>query len=141
VIEPHRSDQHRSRLRVALIGCTGLLGDIITKAVDDEPSIDVVSQIDASALANPPAQHIDADLILWHNADEDEVSRWLRAGHTVPRVLATVGDGRSASLWELKPHRTELGAVSPGVLIDTIRATISQPIPNPTAQERSWPKN
>ena len=141
MIVPHRGDQHRSRVRVALIGCTGLLGDIISKAVADDPSIEVVTQIDASALATPSAEHIDADLIVWHNADEAEVSRWMRAGHNVPRVLATVADGRGASLWELKPHRTELGAVSPGVLIDTIHASVSLPIPNPTAQEGSWPKN
>ncbi len=138
----HNSDDESpARVRVVLIGCTGLLGDIISKAIHRAPSIDVVTEIDDSALSSADAQHIDADLILWHNADEAEVSRWMGAGHAVPRVLATVADGRDASLWQLKPHRTELGAVSPSVLVDTIRAGAGPSLPHTAAQEPQWPNN
>lgn len=130
-----------SHVRVALVGCSGLLGDIIRKAVQEDPSIDVVAHLDATALSGGAADRIDADLVLWHNADEGQISGWLSAAHASPRVLATVADGRGASLWELRPHRTELGAVSPTVLVETIRAGVSQPVPHPTSQERPWPKN
>jgi hypothetical protein len=36
-------------------------------------------------------------------------------------VLATLGDGRTASLWQLTPQRTDLGALSPAVLVEAIR--------------------
>lgn len=115
-----------SHVRVALVGCTGLLGDIISKAVQEDPSIEVVAHLTATALSGAAAaDRIEADLVLWHNADEDQISGWLGAAHAAPRVLATVADGRGASLWELRPYRTELGAVSPAVLVDTIRAGAS----------------
>ena len=100
-----------------------------------------MTEIDDSTLTGAVAERIDADLILWHNANEAEVSRLMGTGHTVPRVLATVADGRDASLWQLKPHRTELGAVSPSVLVDTIRAGISPSVHPSAIQESPWPNN
>jgi hypothetical protein len=109
------------RVRVALIGCSGLLGDIIGKAIGADPLIEVVARIDPITVGN---QTIDADLVLWHNADEAQVASWLRDVHGTPRVLATVGDGRAAALWELAPHRTELGEQSPAVLVQTIHSAL-----------------
>jgi hypothetical protein len=126
-------DGPAARVRVALVGCTGLLGDIISKAVAEDPSIDVVARIDAPGPAVDRA--VEADLVLWNNADEAEVSRWLSDVHAAPRVLATVGDGRDAALWELAPHRTELGELSPAGLVETIRAAIPHPPGRPDSQE------
>lgn len=121
-----------ARVRVALVGCTGLLGDIISKAVTEDPSIDVVARIDAPTLAD---RSVAADLLVWNNADEAEVSRWLSDVHAAPRVLATVGDGRDAALWELAPQRTELGELSPAALVETIRSAIPRSVEPPDSQE------
>ena len=110
-----------TQVRVALIGCTGLLGDIIGETLAGQPDVDVVADLE------PPARdqalpELDADLFLWNNADESRVASWLDrlARGSVPRVLTTMGDGREASLWELVPRRTELGSLSPGTLVETI---------------------
>jgi hypothetical protein len=109
-------------VRVALIGYSGLLGSIIGDALAAEPDLDVVADLDPPS-AGEALPDVDADLVLWNNADETRVAHWLGdlSGQCGPRVLATLGDGRDASLWELTPHRTDLGALSPGTLVETIR--------------------
>ena len=108
-------------VRVALIGCTGLLGDVISETLAGQPEVDVVAEL-APPAGDQALPELDADLVLWNNADESRVAGWLDrlAQGTGPRVLATVGDGRQASLWELVPRRTELGALSPSTLVETV---------------------
>ncbi len=106
------------RVRVVLIGWTGLLGDIIDRAVAAEPQLEVVgdyatSDLDAAA---------SADLVVWNNAQEDDVASWLLSLSRRPRVLATLGDGRDAALWELTPRRTRLGQLSPTALVQAMQA-------------------
>jgi hypothetical protein len=107
------------RVRVALVGCSGLLGDIIGRTVAEQSGIEVVGDFPAGTVPSPD----EADLVVWNDADEGQVAAWLLAVRREPRVLATVGDGREAVLWELTPHRTLLGALSPTALIDAISET------------------
>lgn len=109
------------RLRVALVGCTGLLGDIIERTVAEQSGIEVVGDFPAGAV---PAAH-SADLVVWNDPDEGEVAAWLLAVRREPRVLAAVGDGREAALWELTPHRTLLGELSRTTLVHAISETAS----------------
>lgn len=133
-----RTDESPASVRVALVGCRGLLGDIIRQAISAAPSIDVVAEIGGLAELS---DSVGADLVLWHDADEAAVSRWLSRVHGAPRVLATVADGRGASLWELTPTQTRLGELSPAMLIDTIRAGQPGRTESRPGQERSWPNN
>jgi hypothetical protein len=126
------STESRARLRVVLVGCTGLLGDIIGRAVASEADLDVVAQLPAPQAAEALPM-LEADLVLWDDADEDRVAQWLsqRSHRHCPRVLTTVYDGRVASLWELVPRRTELGALSPATLVETIRGAATPPGESP----------
>lgn len=124
--------QSGAPLRIALIGCSGLLGDIITQTVAAEPDLDVVAQLagvapDASLPSLDP--DLDVDVVLWNNADGCDMAHALPdLCRGCPRVLATVGDGKRAALWQLAPHRTELGEVSPQTLVQAILTTAaSQP--------------
>ena len=114
-------------VRVALIGCSGLLGDIIEQTVVAQLDLCVVAELSTAEL-NATLADLDADIVVWNNADESGVAHWLtKLSHRRgPRVLATIGDGREASLWELTPHRTELGALSPASLVETIRSTAGE---------------
>ncbi|WP_162181241.1 Rossmann-fold NAD(P)-binding domain-containing protein [Rhodococcus wratislaviensis] len=107
------------KIRVALVGCTGLLGDIIGKAVAAQPDIEVVAELQGG----DEVPEMDADLLLWNNADESRLEQWLHAAgaRCAPRVLTILGDGRNTSLWELAPHRVDLGALSVTTLVETIR--------------------
>lgn len=113
-------DAH-TQARVVLIGCTGLLGNIIGETLAGQPDVNVVAEL------NPPVgdqalPELEADLVLWNNADESRIAGWLeRLSHgSCPRVLTTMSDGRQASLWELVPRRTGLGSLSPSTLVETI---------------------
>jgi hypothetical protein len=112
---------------VALLGCSGLLGDIIEQTVAAQPDLCVVADLATSDL-NGTLPELDADIVLWNNADETRIAAWLGvlSARRLPRVLATIGDGRDASLWELTPRRTELGALSPASLVETIRRTAGE---------------
>lgn len=114
-------DASGTRLRVALVGCSGMLGEIIGKAVTGEPDLAVVADVEAPAGDLPD---LDADIVLWNNADESAVRRWLwRNQHRCHALLiATLGDGQDAALWELVPQRTRLGELSQQSLVDTIRS-------------------
>lgn len=111
-------------VRVALIDCSGLLGDIIEQTVVAQPDLCVVAELATSEL-NETLADLDADIVVWNDADEPRIARWLTelSRRSGPRVLATIGDGRDASLWRLTPRRTELGALSPSSLVETIRNT------------------
>lgn len=110
------------RLRIAIVGCTGLLGDIIGRTVATQPGLEVVADLDPGPDELLPP--IEANLVLWNDRDESRAAEWLgRVGsRTCPRVLVTVHDGREASLLQLVPRRTELGALTPTTLLETIRA-------------------
>ncbi|WP_156752311.1 hypothetical protein [Mycobacterium sp. ACS1612] len=116
-----------SHVRVALVGCSGLLGDIIGQTVAAQPDLDVVAEL-ASPGREGTLPEVDADIVVWNNADEEIIAQWLAGpSRRVPRVLATLVDGQQAALWELTPHRTELGALSPDTLIQTIHDTGAAP--------------
>lgn len=124
------SVEERPPVRVALIGCTGLLGDIIGQTVAAEPDFEVVADLPSFDVAGP-LPDIDADILLWNNADESLLSQWLDelSSRCGTRVLATHADGREASLWELTQCRTDLGALAPATLAETIRASQAGPPP------------
>lgn len=113
------ASDHDGRVSLVLVGCSGLLGDILGRTVAASPAIDVVASVDS--VADLDAAGISsADMVLWNNADDDTLERWLnREAAARPRVLGTMADGRQASLWELAPRRTRLGSMSPD---DVVRA-------------------
>ena len=111
------------QVHVALVGCTGILGEIIGRTVREQPDFVVVETIEPDAVG--PTNLIDADILLWNDADEAVVARCLDQAHSASPVLATLADGRHASLWQLTPQRTELGALSPSALVEAIRTRTS----------------
>jgi hypothetical protein len=139
--------EDRDPLRVVLVGCTGLVGDLIERAVRQRPEIAVVARLASSCgIAGIDAEaSAGVDVVVWHDAAEAEVSAWLEARRTAPVVLATIDDGRGASLWELVPQRHGLGALSVSILTDTIcsarRSPASAAPLEPTTKETRWRSN
>ncbi|QBX56725.1 hypothetical protein EXE58_15515 [Nocardioides seonyuensis] len=113
------------QVRICLVGCSGLLGDIISDAVSRDGGIDVVASVAGPAgladLADTGPGLADIDLVVWNCSDESQASRWLERTRPYPRILAAVEDGRHAALWELAPQRTALGLLSPRLLTEVIR--------------------
>lgn len=122
-----RSSDDADRIRVALVGCSGVLGDIIRRVVAEAPDLHVVTEAtvyptDVSAVPD------DVDVVFWNNADEEQLQRVLAepAGTRQPPILTALNDGRNAVLWRLVPHRTPLGVLSPASLVDWIRSAAAR---------------
>jgi hypothetical protein len=113
--------------RVVLVGCSGILGDILADAVRKEPGLTIVSNLDTIDSLDQTVLDLHPDVILWNHADEaalaDSVDCFVSA--PPPKILGTVSDGRDTVLWELQPRRTRLGQLSPDALISTIRAVVA----------------
>jgi hypothetical protein len=112
-------DKDSSTVRVALIGCTGLLGDVIVTTLRAEPGLTVVASVPVLSSDDDIAA-FDADIVVWNAADEQRIVQCLNGYVPPTRVLAITTDGQEAALWQLMPHRVELGALSPQSLVETI---------------------
>jgi hypothetical protein len=119
--------QAHSSIRVALVGCTGLLGDVICQTVTTETDMDIVAEL-TTPTNDVGISALEADIVIWNDADEHQIDALLRtSGKHSPPVLATLTDGQQAALWKLTPRRTELGALSPQTLVKIIRETAGRP--------------
>ena len=66
---PGPREEQGQRLRVALIGCTGVLGDIIRNAVIGEGDMDVVVDTTAPSRDDDWQAFAAVDIVVWNNAD------------------------------------------------------------------------
>lgn len=115
----------KSLVRVALVDCAGLLGDIIRQAIAAEPDFEVVADISTSGTTDPLLD-VGADILVWNNADETHLADRLEviARRCGARVLATHADGRSAALWEVVAQRSPLASLSPSTIVEMVSASV-----------------
>jgi DNA-binding NarL/FixJ family response regulator len=101
-----------------------MLSDIITDIVTSQADMEIVGSVaDARALAATVAE-VDADVVVVGLPDAELPAQYasLLGARPQTRLLGVSGDGRRAFLYELRPHRTALGEVSPQALVEAIRA-------------------
>lgn len=113
-------------IRVLLLDVTGMAGDIVRQILSHHDDVEIVASIpDVNALESVP-EIAEVDVVITSSSrnqpDLGRVDRVLAARPRV-RVLAVEDDGRTASVYMLRPHRTELGPLSPETLIASIRAS------------------
>ena len=97
-----------------------LLHGILASAVAEQPDMERTDDVAASlpladrvALARP-------DVVVTGGDDGEQHLRLLRANPAL-RVLAIAADGKSATLYELRPHATVMHEVSLARVLDAIR--------------------
>jgi hypothetical protein len=61
-------------------------------------------------------------------ADHREVTRALLQRWPRTRILLVMEAGRRSVLYELRPHRTEFGELSPQELVAAVRAAVRRPV-------------
>src|SRR5262245_42236892 len=97
-----------------------LLREIIRSVVVAEADLELVAELsDARLLGEAVPRHA-PDVVIGHSTPAD-IERLLRDRPRL-KVLQVDDTGRSTVLYELKPHRTALGEVSPARLLSAIRA-------------------
>lgn len=116
---------HNRVTGLALVSCTGILGDLIRRTVATVPEFAVVQDVPDGDLSHlsEALQQAHPDVVVWLMNDEsiltDHVELFSADRGRV--VIAVLDDGRRSSLWELRPHRTVLDPPSLDRLIDVLR--------------------
>ena len=117
------------RFRILLAGMPRMLQDIVEERLRAQPDMQIVGTLDASgATASALSSTLDehgADIVILGLHDETIARSYepLLFDHCRLRLLAIVGNGRDAFIYELKPNRTPIPEVSAEELLDVIRAT------------------
>jgi hypothetical protein len=123
-----RFHQGRSRVRqlTILIDLRGVLGGLVTRLLRDAYGAVAVGEV---PLGLPLAQAIrEAHPHVLITALDDEADptvvperlTGLLGDHPGLKILVVQGDGRTGSLWQLRPHREQLGELSPQRLIEAV---------------------
>jgi DNA-binding NarL/FixJ family response regulator len=111
------------RIHVLLAEMPPMLKDIVRQTVGNEPDMVVVGELTSGAHARQAAQDVAADVVIvaTPNADDATAPHELLDARPHMLVLALAVDGRTAVMYEFRPHRVSLGEVSPRALVDAIR--------------------
>jgi DNA-binding NarL/FixJ family response regulator len=111
------------RTRILLVALPPMLSDIVADTIGSQTDMEVVGELPTAAELQAGVSEAVADIVIIGLDDLDLPSECLGLFDAYPsiRVLGVSIDGRSASLYELRPHRLPLGEVSPDGLVQAIR--------------------
>lgn len=101
-----------------------MLSDIITDIVTSQSDMEIVGTVtDGNAVAATVTE-TEADVVVLDLPDAGLPSEYaaLLSARPQTRLLGVSGDGRRAFLYEVRPHQSALGEVSPAALIEAIRS-------------------
>ena len=108
---------------VILIDLPGLLGGIVRDLVDGAPGLRIAAEypIGVDPVAAVNATGADFVILSAKPGWEREIQRLMQR-HPRVRALGITADGRTGTVYELRPHSQRLGELTPEVLLGAIRA-------------------
>jgi hypothetical protein len=108
---------------VILIDLPGLLGGIVRDLVDAAPGLRIAGEYPIGVDPVDAVTATGADFVIMSARPgwEREVGRLIRR-HPRVRALGLTADGRTGTVYELRPHSRCLGELTPEVLLGAIRA-------------------
>jgi len=112
----------RRSINVVFIGVTGMVNDIV-RGILDEPDISVTAELPLEPEVADRVVDADADVVILATAERDVSPTVCELLMRQPgtKVLTIRDNGRTTSLYELRPHEIELGQVSPETLLEAVR--------------------
>jgi hypothetical protein len=112
-----------NRILVQIAEMPGVLRDLVASAVAAQPDMEIVGAIGARAAGPPlPGRAADVVIVAVPSIADGAALRDHPFAHPDQRVLALATDGRRAVVYELRPHLTDLGEISPDGLVAAIRS-------------------
>jgi hypothetical protein len=116
--------------KLVLLGMPTMLRQLLVRIVAQVPDLVIVAELPDDDLRSPRIKEIPADVVVVDSdqAPMDAVEALLQA-HCQTRILGLSSDGRRAFLHELRPHRVQLGELSPAALLEVIRSGEPRPAP------------
>lgn len=120
------------KVNVLLVGMRGILGEIVREIVADQPDMEIAGELQDLGELRSSRRLGRSRVVIACRDDESELPddiRDLLGRHPGLTLLTVQGDGRHGSVYRLRPEKIPLGDVSPGALVDAIRAptTASEP--------------
>lgn len=114
------------RIRVFLAGMPPLLHDIVRDALRNQADMELVGDFGEGDAVSTALKNGDVDVVILGARQPDDYAIAGRVFIDAPRskVLAIATSGRSAVMYQLRPHKKMLGDVSPQSLIDAIRSDV-----------------
>ena len=111
--------------RIVLIDMPRILREIVKDVLATDADMMVVGEYAESVRLRDAVSRTSADFVITDDrvSGFDEVGTLLRERPHV-RVLAIGENGRDTVLYELRPQKVRLGAVSPENLLEAIRAAV-----------------
>jgi hypothetical protein len=109
-----------------LFALPGIAGEFVRNAVSRNPDLRITADLRAGDDLRVALDDIAGRVAVVGGTalPVEQIAAILRS-HPDARVLELVDDGRDTLLYELRPHRTRLGQVSPQSLVHWIRTPAS----------------
>ncbi len=103
-----------------------LLRDLVDAITSAEPDMVIAGEHLDEADERRALALIDTDILIAAESGTSRADRWIDLLYEHPhlKVLVLEQTGRTAQLYELRPHRTPLGEVSRAGLVNAIRAAV-----------------
>jgi chemotaxis response regulator CheB len=102
-----------------------MLLDIVGEALNAQPDMEVVEADPGASLLHLAGRSRPDVVII--GADDPSIASDLVMALPRLKVLAVTGTGYDASLYELRPHKVQLGEVTPRTLVEEIRRRTGEP--------------
>ena len=110
-----------------MAGLPPLLRDIVSSAVADEPDMEIIGEfVDCTRVLETDVELVPDVIVLGVSVGEmADYCRRILFRFPRAKILALDGDGKSVSLYDLRPHKVPVGEVSPQELVEAIRTAVS----------------
>ncbi len=112
------------KIRVVLAEMPPLLRDIVRDAVASHADIEIVGDLDGRNGPLRAVEGVDVVIVGARQPDDSALAGEVFRTSPCTRVLIIATSGRSAIMWQLRPHKAPLGEVSAASLLAAIRADV-----------------
>ena len=118
-----RGQKESNRIRVFLAEMPPLLRDIVRDTLTNQPDVKLVGDVRAGDAVVDALTDGAIDVVIVGARQPDDSTPVGALFRSSPRskVLVIATSGRTAVMYELRPHKRELGDVSPERLLEAIR--------------------
>jgi DNA-binding NarL/FixJ family response regulator len=118
-----------SAIRIVVGKTPRLLGEIIVAALSAEKGMRIVGEADNEVDLVDLCSRAQPDVVVLGStrADVEVIGHRLLRKCPFAKLLALASDGRTTYLFELRPYKVELGALSPRDLVQAVLAAIQRP--------------
>lgn len=119
------NDTQHEAMDVALVSCSGILGDVIRLSLATVFEVAVIADLrfDGVRQLAEDLRRADPDVVVWMLDDERTIAEHaeLFQADRGRSVIAVLDDGRRTACWQLRPCRTVLDPPSIDNLVNTLR--------------------